>query len=107
MVPWTDCFSKKASLPASKNLPSLVVSPAIAPPAPGGPPRTPGSDCIAAWTVSERARRNNKHCTHLKDFFLLLDIDTPFFGLINRQCWRALICQNADLRRIDFSQADS
>src|SRR5262245_35674041 len=35
--------STKSSLPASKNASSLFISPAIAPPAPAAPPRTPGS----------------------------------------------------------------
>jgi hypothetical protein len=45
MVPRTEATSSNASWPAVKNLPSFTVNPVICPPAPGAPPRTPGSVC--------------------------------------------------------------
>src|SRR5213593_4332783 len=41
--PWTDWTSSNSSWPAEKNARSSVFRPRIDPPAPGEPPRTPGS----------------------------------------------------------------
>src|ERR1700756_637522 len=46
MVPDTESSSLKRSSPESKNARCCVVNPSIGPPAPGGPPRTPGSHAV-------------------------------------------------------------
>src|SRR5215472_9407735 len=64
IVPETESISWKTSLVAAKNAFSPVLSPASGPPAPAGPPRTPGSRgpakvAPAAWASAD--------CDHAAD----------------------------------------
>src|SRR5258706_948419 len=44
------------SLPSRNKASSLAVNPGTGPPAPGGPPRTPGSFCAKQRQTKERAK---------------------------------------------------
>src|SRR5713101_8647168 len=82
IVPLTESTSWKASKPASKNLLSLTVKPGIAAPAPGAPPRTPGSVAVN-WASSITAIPATKSATKENITFVFVNISPPFVSFSN------------------------